>query len=52
MGYQNIPDNAIFNRYGCNSPQLAAIKKAVAMEICDFRATPFDTPSACSGVVH
>jgi hypothetical protein len=22
------------------------------MEICDFRATPVDTPSACSGVVH
>jgi hypothetical protein len=40
------------NRYGCNSPQLAAIKTAVAMEICDFQATLSDTPSACGGVVH
>ena len=42
----------ILNPYGCNSPQLAAIKWAVAMEIVDIRATPIDTPSACSGVVH
>jgi hypothetical protein len=35
-----------------NSPQLAAIKKVVATEIEDFRATLFNTPSACGGVVY
>ena len=35
-----------------NSPQLAATKTTVAMEICDFRTTPFDTSSACSEIVY
>lgn len=42
-------DAVAFDRYGLNSPQLAAIKKILEMEIEDYRVNHFNISSLAAG---